>query len=502
MRGYSRGVHGVVAPARLCMLGALAWGCATDTRQLADTAPATECATANCAGVMPEAADTNPGMPEAVATSPGMPEAVATHSLEPARGVSGLAGGEACLSASRSMEQAPLALYVMLDSSGSMLEPAGQSGKGDSKWSAVQAALRAFLTEAQATDLSLGLQFFPLLKAGSSFVCTSHADCGPDGGPCFLSTCLQGEDITLCETDADCGPDPMLNPCVPFGLCANSDPAAPTACVLPSTCGDGLGVCEDFERTCTNATTCDPAVYAAPTVEIQPVSSGFQAIDQALLGKQPEGLTPTVPALQGALDQARVWAQAHPEQTVAILLATDGLPTDCDPAPPAGAPSALDQVLGIAASGIASSTPIRTYVVGAFPPGDSASATNVDAIAAAGGTEQAALIDTSGEVEEQFLEALRNVQGAAAPCTFEVSDASGLDFRRADVVFDAGDGTSSALPYVEGLLGCATNPQGWYYDTPPASGTPRQVSLCPNVCDIVRATPSVGLSLEIGCTGP
>jgi hypothetical protein len=418
-----------------------------------------------------------------------------------------LGDGAACLSESRDMDLRPLALYLMLDSSGSMQEPSGSSA---TKWEAVQRALRAFLAETQEGDLLLGMQFFPLLKPGSKFVCTTNEDCGPDGGPCFLSTCLQGDVITLCESDADCGSMPDTNPCVKFGLCQNGDPAAPTACVLPSTCGGELGACMDFERTCTNATSCDPAAYAAPAVEIQSASAGLGAIDQALLARDPGGLTPTVPALQGALDHARAWAQAHPNQTVAILLATDGLPTDCVDTP-AGAPApqpaptaatAIDQVEQIAAAGAADGNPIPTYVIGVFQPGEGASASNVNAIAQAGGTGQAALIDASGQVEDTFLAALRGVRDTAAPCQLRLTAAQGLDFTRADLLFDTGTGSPSSLPNVDGLLGCASKPDAWYYDVPPAQGTPSAVQLCPNLCQVVKSSSAAGLTLQIGCAGP
>jgi hypothetical protein len=159
----------------------------------------------------------------------------------------------------------------------------------------------------------------------------------------------------------------------------------------------------------------------------------------------------------------------------------------------------LEQVIEIAAAGVAGSAPIRTYVIGVFSPGDAASIGNVNAIARAGGTDTAALIDTEGEVEAQFLEALRSITGAASSCQLELAETDGVNFYRADLLFDAGNGTSNSLPYVEGLLGCAAQPEGWYYDIPPARGTPRAVSLCPNVCQLVKATPAVGLSLQLGC---
>jgi hypothetical protein len=413
-------------------------------------------------------------------------------------GVSPLGDGVACLSESRGMSLLPSAIYLMLDSSGSMDEA---TGAGRSKWQAIQRAVRGFLAEARDSDLLLGLQFFPLLKPGTSFVCTSQADCGSDGGPCFLSTCRNGADISLCTTDADCPGGPLVNPCVRFGLCSDSDPSAPLACVLDEagSCGADQGTCQEFERTCTNATECNAPRYATPAVQIGPVASTASAIDQALTQQLPQGLTPTVPALQGALDHARAWALSHPGQNVATLLATDGLPTECGVQQQTGGTTTIDQVLAIAAAGVAGDVSVRTYVIGVFQPGDGASINNVNAIAQAGGTEKAATIDASGEVEQGFLEALRSVRAESSACVLPLQSSQALDFARAELQFDAGNGAISSLPYVEGLLGCAAKPEGWYYDTPPAQGQPHAVQLCPNVCQLVRATPAVGLLLEIGC---
>jgi hypothetical protein len=396
------------------------------------------------------------------------------------------------------MELRPLALYVMLDSSGSMEEMADGLR---TKWDSVRRAIRGFLAETQSSELLLGLQFFPLLAPGVlSFVCTTHDDCGPEGGPCFLSTCRNGTTIQLCRTNDDCPGGPEENPCVDFGLCSGSDPLAPLACILGAegACDAAQGTCQDFERTCTNATSCDPALYAAPAVEIAPIAQVTGPIDQALTAKLPGGLTPTVPALQGTLDHARAWALAHPEHTVAALLATDGLPTECGVQEQTGGTETINQVLSIARAGVALTPSIRTFVIGVFQPGDQASINNTNAIAQAGGTVQAAVVENNGEVERDFLDALRTVKDTAAPCRLALSASERLDYTRVNVQVDAGDGMRTMLPYVEGLVGCAARPEGWYYYTP-ADGAARSLELCPGICQVVKSAPSAGLQLEVGC---
>jgi hypothetical protein len=309
---------------------------------------------------------------------------------------------------------------------------------------------------------------------------------------------LQGETITLCTRQSDCPGSPSENPCVDFGLCENSDPAAPTACVLPSTCGDGLGRCQDFERTCTNATQCDVAYYATPTVEIGPIAERLVDIDGALSRQPPQGLTPTVPALQGAILHGREWAATHPDQTVVTVLATDGLPTDCGEVVE-GAPPAIEQVLDIARQAQTGDIPLRTFVIGVFPPGDAASINNVNAIAIAGGTEQAVTIDASGEVEAQFLDALLAISEGQLACQFQVpaSDVQ-LDYFSVNLQFDSGSGRQQ-LGFVQNEAGCAQSPNSWHYDVDPNVSQPNAIQVCPAVCDQFKAAASGSITLQLGC---
>jgi hypothetical protein len=386
----------------------------------------------------------------------------------------------------------------MLDSSGSMKETTGGIRN---KWDSVQRAIRGFLQETRDSDLLLGMQFFPLLKPGTKFVCTRHEDCGDDGGLCFMSTCRMGTTIQVCRTNADCPGGPRVNPCVNFGLCSESDPNAPLACLLDSvsSCGTGMGVCQDFQHTCTDSTTCDPLRYGTPAVEIQPISTAITAIDQALMNKEPEGLTPTVPALQGSLEHARQWQLAHPDQTVAVLLATDGLPTECGVQQQTGGTETINQVLRIASEAVSGDVPLRTFVVGVFRPDDGASINNVNAIAQAGGTDRAVLIDASGEVEEQFIEALRSIRSGQLACEFRIPQSDQLlDYYSVNLEFDDGS-RKRQLANVGDASGCAKGPDGWHYDTDPRQKKPTAIQICPSICQQVKAAASGSLNLQLGC---
>jgi hypothetical protein len=418
----------------------------------------------------------------------------------------------ACVTQTTVAEPRQVSMYMMLDSSGSMLD---QTGTLRTKWDSVARAIRGFLGETSDSDLQVGLQFFPLAKPGSRFNCSVESDCGPDsdgdgvsdGGPCFLKTCRASEQITLCVNQSDCPGNPISNTCVPFGICSGSDPQAPVACELlpgpPTLCGDGtLGVCADFNRSCTNAASCDSNAYAKPAVEIGPVSQNLAAVDQALSNQLPQGLTPTVPALQGAIDHARAWGKAHPDQTVVVLLATDGLPTQCGKDATnqgQGTLQPINDVLSIAAGGLAGDVPVKTFVVGVFQPGDTSSVANVNQIANAGGTGQAAFIDSSADVDQQFLDALRAIESGQLGCEFQLpASQAQLDYFKVNLQFTNGTLTQP-LPFVRDGAGCNTTPSGWHYDVDPSQSAPSSIQVCPNVCAQIKAAAAASVQLQLGC---
>lgn len=399
----------------------------------------------------------------------------------------------ACLTEVQRAKQRPVAIYLMLDSSRSM---ENAIGAGSSKWDAIQRAIRTFLSETQQSDLSIGLQYFPLLKPGSSFSCTSHSDCGENGGPCYLSTCEQGDSIVLCRTAADCPGSVDENPCLPFGVCSESDPNNAVACILGREClddaeGSPQGRCVDFERFCTNATECNASAYQRPAVGIGTIAERVNEIDQSLSRRPLQGLTPTAPALEGAIAHAREWATAHPEQTVVVVLATDGIPTECG--------DDLANIVSIAETGVNSNPEVRTLVFGVFQLGDALSINNVNQIARAGDTDQALLIDTQADVNAQFLKALRSIRGNTFACEFQLSSTA-VNYDLVNLEFKADpDAEAEQLTYVESASECDPRKGNWHYDIGPDNGTPTRIEVCPGVCTRFKAAVEGELSLQIGC---
>ena len=81
-----------------------------------------------------------------------------------------------------------------------------------------------------------------------------------------------------------------------------------------------------------------------------------------------------------------------------LVLATDGDPTECD--------TSISGIDAIAASGVSMSPKISTFVIGV-----GSSLSNLNSIAMAGGTQQAFLVDTGGNVNQQFLAAMNAIRG-------------------------------------------------------------------------------------------
>src|SRR5690606_4762543 len=88
----------------------------------------------------------------------------------------------------------------------------------------------------------------------------------------------------------------------------------------------------------------------------------------------PGGLTPVLPALEGAIAYAKEWAEEHPERATMVVLVSDAFPTQCS--------NAVSDVVDVAREAFESEPSVRTYAVGIE------GAPNLDAIARGGGTRE------------------------------------------------------------------------------------------------------------------
>jgi hypothetical protein len=239
----------------------------------------------------------------------------------------------------------------------------------------------------------------------------------------------------------------------------------------PASAGIGVGI-QYF------GDNCDPNYYANPRVPIAPLPGNAMAI-QASLPLPFEG-TATHPAMRGAIQHARAWANSHPDSKVVILLASDGLPNDCS--------STLQNVSDVAREGVNGSPSIPTYVLGF-----GLDLTPLEQIAQAGGTQKAFIVDpNSGMALSQAMNAIR---GAALPCDYVLPNGGNVDPKKVNIDFTPQGGSPTRLPNVGDASRCTAS-GGWYYDNPAA---PTRAIVCPDTCGQFNADAGGQVDVVLGC---
>lgn len=233
-----------------------------------------------------------------------------------------------------------------------------------------------------------------------------------------------------------------------------------------------------------DARDCNPNGYAAPSVPIGLISEVGAQLAAAMDDVTPGGLTPTVPALQGAISYARSWARANPGRATTVVLVTDGFPTQCDNAP--------EHISDAAQAGYESAERIRTFVIGV---GDVAKF-NLDNYARSGGTKTAYLTD-AGDVTSTFVDALNNITNSALACEYQLPpppDGMKLDSTKVQVLYTPSSGDPEEVPSISSFSACAKNPNGgWYYDDADA---PSKITVCPCTCARLQAG---RVDVRLGC---
>jgi hypothetical protein len=229
---------------------------------------------------------------------------------------------------------------------------------------------------------------------------------------------------------------------------------------------------------------CNPAAYATPRVPIGLLPEVGPDLVAAMDDVEPGGLTPTVPALEGALDYARSWAQGNPGRATLVVLVTDGFPTQCDNDPA--------QISQTARAGYESPEHIRTFVIGV---GDVARF-NLDNYARAGGSKSAYLTD-AGDVTRTFVDALGNITQSALSCEYQLPpppEGMKLDPAKVQIVYTPSIGGAEEVPSVSSLADCAKSMNGgWYYDDPEH---PAKITVCPCTCSRLQAG---RVDVRLGC---
>lgn len=230
--------------------------------------------------------------------------------------------------------------------------------------------------------------------------------------------------------------------------------------------------------------SCDADEYENMEAEIAELPGAAMGINAAIDRQDPEGQTPTVPSLTGAVTHARDWQAAHPDHAVVIVYATDGYPMGC------GNGNTIDNAAQVAADAYGDDG-IRTYVLGVGPNLD-----DLDRIAQSGGTTEATHVDTNGaDVAARLAAAFNAIRmDVAVECTYNLPDPPAgqtLDLMRVNVTYTNASGDDEVL----GFNGDANCTNGWQY-----ANNNTQIVLCGSTCDTVKADDGARIDVAFGCS--
>ena len=316
--------------------------------------------------------------------------------------------GDQCMGISVAADPYPLDMYVMMDQSGSMSAPIGFSAK--TQWVAIRDAFVNFLNASPSSGLSMGLQYFPLPIVPWDQVPTCDQQSNPNCGSGKM--CLGLDNGDHCLT-----------------LCSGSTCAADAEC-LSGTLSDGGTL-----HYCSND-SCKTSDYAAPEVEIAELPGNNAALIASLNNHGPLTMTPSAPALEGAIQHAKQWASAHPDRTTVVVFATDGMPTVCTE----DAMFPLTKVKQVAQDGVQGNPSIKTFVIGV-----GSMVANLNQVAASGGTDKAFLVPATGDVTTEFAAALEKIRGAMMDCEFQIPQSGAINFEEVNVEYESVDHVKTTL---------------------------------------------------------
>jgi hypothetical protein len=259
----------------------------------------------------------------------------------------------------------------------------------------------------------------------------------------------------------------------------------------PKSLGLGAGIAFFPRADSFGDALCSAGDYAFPVVPVGIIPDVVTAISTGISAQVLAAGTPTTPALQGAHIYARTRAQSG--RMAAVVIVTDGQPRQCS--------STIESTAAVATQASGGTPSIKTYVLGVGP-----SLSALNAIADAGGTGHAYLVESGGDAE--LTAALDAIRTSALSCAYVIPERgrTTAEMGPAKVTTRTGrDGEPVMIGQVPSADACG-NSAGWYYERPPiVSGgppedtAPTRVSLCPASCDSLVKASGSHLDVVLGC---
>jgi hypothetical protein len=354
-----------------------------------------------------------------------------------------------CGSVTQKAEPIPLDLYVMLDDSGSMNEYVNST---QTRWQAVTTALKGFVNDPNSAGINVAVQYFgAVTQTCTSWTCTSQN--------CFTGYHYYPWYGWWYGYDCECN----SYTCNSYGWSMAGDPPY-----------------------------CQVSHYATPDVAMGALPGNAGSVSTSLNNHYALTSTPTLPAEQGAVQFAQNWKTANPTHTVAVVLATDGEPNDCDGGCGwwSSASCFTNHVAQAAAAGYGGTPSIKTYVIGC-----GSSTGNLDQVAAAGGTTKAFIASDANSTSD-FIAAMNAIRNTALPCTYTVPTppvGQQIDYSTLNIQYTSGGGTVTSMTQVANAAACTGN--AWYFTD--ASKT--TMALCPGICSTVQGDTGAQVNVVYSC---
>lgn len=240
-------------------------------------------------------------------------------------------------------------------------------------------------------------------------------------------------------------------------------------------------------------TDCDASSYGEPEVAPTELPNGTVFKDaMAALAPPNEWGTPTFPAMVGTLDYAESLLAEDASRKVAVVMVTDGDPTQCE----SNDADETNNIANTAKAAAAKADHIPTYVIGVGK-----SLKSLDAIAMGGGTDKAFIVSaddpkqTPEQTRTQLLDAINEIRGNSISCELPMpAPPAGkrLDPNKVNVHFAGQGKPDTSLEYGTECTGTAA----WHYDD---AAKPTKILLCDDTCTSVKADPMGKLSVEFAC---